>query len=85
MSRGFVILAVDKPDSNVYLNCANALQASLLNVMPDVNVTILTENDLPEGDLAPDSDWKLINDVQVYEASPYDETIKLEEIGRAHV
>jgi hypothetical protein len=33
---------------------------------------------LPYGDQAPDSDWKLINDWQVYEASPYDETIKLE-------
>jgi hypothetical protein len=33
---------------------------------------------LPHGDQAPDSDWKLINDWQVYEASPYDETIKLE-------
>jgi len=33
---------------------------------------------LPHGDLAPNSDWKLINDWQVYEASPYDYTIKLE-------
>jgi hypothetical protein len=33
---------------------------------------------LPHGDQAPDSDWKLANDWQVYDASPYDETIKLE-------
>jgi hypothetical protein len=78
MSRGFVILAVDKPDSTVYLNCANALKASIVNVMPEANVSIFTMDDLPEGDLAPNSDWKLINDVQVYELSPYDETIKLE-------
>jgi hypothetical protein len=78
MSRGYVILAVDKTDSTTYLDCANALKSSLLNVMPEANVTILTTTDLPAGDLAPDSDWKLINDYQVYEASPYDETIKLE-------
>ena len=33
---------------------------------------------LPYGDQAPDSDWKLVNDWQVYEASPYEYTIKLE-------
>jgi hypothetical protein len=46
--------------------------------MPDANVTIITTDMLPHGDQAPDSDWKLLNDWQVYEASPYDETIKLE-------
>ena len=46
--------------------------------MPDANVTIITTDMLPYGDLATDSDWKLINDWQVYEASPYDYTIKLE-------
>jgi hypothetical protein len=46
--------------------------------MPEANVTIITTDMLPHGDQAPDSDWKLINDWQVYEASPYDETIKLE-------
>jgi hypothetical protein len=46
--------------------------------MPDANITIITTDMLPHGDQAPDSDWKLINDWQVYEASPYDETIKLE-------
>jgi hypothetical protein len=46
--------------------------------MPNANVTIITTDMLPHGDQAPDSDWKLINDWQVYEASPYDETIKLE-------
>jgi hypothetical protein len=46
--------------------------------MPDANITIITTDMLPYGDLAIDSDWKLINDWQVYEASPYDYTIKLE-------
>jgi hypothetical protein len=46
--------------------------------MPEANVTIITTDMLPHGDLAPNSNWKLINDWQVYEASPYDETIKLE-------
>lgn len=46
--------------------------------MPDANVTIITTDMLPYGDQAKDSDWKLINDWQVYEASPYDYTIKLE-------
>lgn len=78
MSRGFVILAVDGPNSTTYLDCANTLKSNLLNVMPDCNVSIITANDLPEGDLAPDNNWKLINDYQVYEASPYLETIKLE-------
>jgi hypothetical protein len=46
--------------------------------MPKANVTIITTDMLPHGDQAPDSDWKLANDWQVYDASPYDETIKLE-------
>lgn len=61
-----------------YTKCAETLQKSILQVMPDANVTIITTNMLPYGDLATDSDWKLINDWQVYEASPYDYTIKLE-------
>jgi len=75
MTRGFVILA-QNTESVDYIKCAKALSISIKNLMPNANVTIITE--LPYGDLAPDSDWKLINDWQVYEASPYDETIKLE-------
>ena len=61
-----------------YTACANVLRNSILRVMPDANITIITTDMLPYGDLAIDSDWKLINDWQVYEASPYDYTIKLE-------
>lgn len=75
MNKGFVILA-QNTDTTDYVSCANVLKNSIHKVMPDANVTIIT--DLPYGDLAPDSDWKLINDWQVYEASPYEYTIKLE-------
>ena len=61
-----------------YVKCAKVLESSIKKVMPDAKVTIITSDMLPHGDLAPDSDWKLVNDWQVYEASPYDETIKLE-------
>ena len=75
MNKGFVILA-QNTNTTDYVSCANVLKNSIHKVMPDANVTIIT--DLPYGDLAPDSDWKLINDWQVYEASPFEYTIKLE-------
>jgi hypothetical protein len=77
MTRGFVIMAQDTEKVS-YTNCAKALEISIKRVMPNANVTIITTDMLPHGDQAPDSDWKLANDWQVYEASPYDETIKLE-------
>ena len=88
MSQGFVVLAqnTEKVD---YVRCAEALAMSIKRVMPSANISIVTDDacysnvwdeiiPLPYGDLAPKSDWKLINDWQVYEASPYDYTIKLE-------
>lgn len=77
MSRGYVIMAQNTAAVD-YVKCAKQLEKSIKRVMPDANVTIITSEDLPYGDLDPDSDWKLINDWQVYEASPYDETIKIE-------
>ena len=77
MNKGFVIMAQDTEKTS-YTKCAETLRKSILRVMPDANVTIITTDMLPYGDLAKDSDWKLINDWQVYEASPYDYTIKLE-------
>jgi hypothetical protein len=74
MSRGFVIMA----QGDDYVKCATALELSIKRVMPNANVTIITTDMLPYGDQAANSDWKLQNDWQVYEASPYDETIKLE-------
>lgn len=77
MSRGFVIMAQNTEKTD-YVKCAKVLEASIKRAMPDANVTIITTDMLPYGDQAPNSDWKLINDWQVYEASPYDETIKIE-------
>ena len=74
MSRGFVIMA----QGDDYVKCASVLEASIKRAMPNANVTIITNEMLPYGDQAPDTFWKLQNDWQVYEASPYDETIKLE-------
>jgi len=77
VNKGFVIMAQDTEKTS-YTKCAQTLRKSILKVMPDANVTIITTDMLPHGDLAKDSEWKLINDWQVYEASPYDYTIKLE-------
>jgi hypothetical protein len=74
MTRGFVIMAQGQD----YVKCASALKASIKRVMPKANITVVTTEMLPYGDQAPNTNWKLQNDWQVYEASPYDETIKLE-------
>ena len=77
MNRGFVIMAQNTASVD-YVKCAEQLSNSIGKVMPDASVTIITDKLLPYGDLAVDSDWKLINDWQIYEASPYEYTIKLE-------
>lgn len=88
MTKGFVILA-QNTDSVNYVKCAEVLAKSIRKVMPSANISLLTDNidnsvyfdkviALPYGDQAPGSEWKLINDWQIYEASPYDYTIKLE-------
>ncbi len=88
MSRGYVIIA-QNTETTDYIQCATALANSIKLVMPSASVSLLTGSEhvsdifdnvimFPYGDLAPNSNWKLVNDWQVYEASPYDETIKLE-------
>lgn len=88
MSKGYVILAQNTATTN-YVRCAEALAISMHRVMPDADITLISDDaydgaafnkqvGLPHGDLAPDSKWKLVNDWQVYEASPYEHTIKLE-------
>lgn len=88
MNRGFVILAENTKNTD-YISCAEILAMSIKKVMPNANITLLSNGvsmcssfdyviELPHGDLDPMGDWKLINDWQVYEASPYDYTIKLE-------
>lgn len=88
MTRGYVILA-ENTDTVDYVQCAYSLAKSIRECMPDASITLITTepvidplfdmvHSLPHGDLAPGSKWKLVNDWQVYDASPYDETIKLE-------
>ncbi len=88
MNRGFVVLAQNTKDVD-YIKCAEVLASSIKRVMPNESITLITNDikkskyfdsvvKLPYGDLAPNSKWKLINDWQVYEASPYEYTIKLE-------
>ncbi len=87
MSRGYVIIAQNNGIDD-YIKCAETLAMSLLWVMPDANVSLITNAEyqntifdhvikLPYGDRSASS-WKLANDWQVYDASPYHETIKLE-------
>jgi hypothetical protein len=88
MNKGFVILAQNTVDCD-YVKCAEVLAASIRKAMPNSNITLVTDNvdhskyfdyvvALPYGDLEPNSEWKLSNDWQIYEASPYEFTIKLE-------
>ena len=72
MNKGFVIMAQDTEQTS-YTKCAETLRKSILRVMPNANITIITSDMLPYGDLG-----GFANDWQVYEASPYDYTIKLE-------
>jgi hypothetical protein len=90
MDKGFVIIAQDGGTLTTYQQCAEALAKSIKRTMPDSKVSIITDNKiknkslydkiipLPYGDQAPKSYWKLNNDWQVYDASPYEYTIKLE-------
>jgi hypothetical protein len=88
MFKGYVIVA-ENTDTVNYVRCAEVLANSIKKFDPRADLTLISNSvevngyfhrvvPLPYGDLAPNSDWKLINDWQVYEASPYDYTIKLE-------
>lgn len=88
MNRGFVIVAQNTDNVN-YVNCARLLAWSIKNNMPGESVTLITDKPidakifnhivlLPHGDFCEGSQWKLANDWQVYDASPYDYTIKIE-------
>lgn len=87
MNRGYVIMAQNT--SNVdYVKCATVLALRIKQLMPRESVSIITDDEvtntvfdnvikLPYGNVD-NTNWKLGNDWQVYEASPYDYTIKLE-------
>lgn len=67
--RGYIIPAI----GSVYEACAEQLVHSLRRFHPAANVTIVTANMLPHGDLG---GWA--NDWQMFAVSPYRQTIKLE-------
>lgn len=88
MNRGFIICAQNNGTTD-YIKCATVLATSIKNTMPGARVTLLTDtlfdNDIfdqmitfPWGDQCADIGWKLDNDWQVYDASPYEYTIKIE-------
>jgi len=67
--RGYLIPAV----GDTYVACAERLAVSIRQFHPDANITILTKDMLPYGDQG-----GYANDWQVFAASPYRQTIKLE-------
>ena len=82
MTKGFVIVAQNTTEVD-YVKCAEVLAQSIKTQMPSANVSLISDNTtqckafdqvikLPYGDVDPTSKWKLANDWQVYEASPYE-------------
>jgi len=70
--RGYLIPAINT-DTTDYVACANGLADSIRTWHPDADITVLTKEMLPYGDQG-----GYANDWQVFAASPYRETIKLE-------
>jgi hypothetical protein len=88
MNCGFIIVAQNNA-STAYTHCAEMLAKSIKRIMPNQSVSLLTDHvyesdifdhviEFPYGDTCLDSEWKLANDWQVYDASPYEYTIKIE-------
>lgn len=86
--QGFVVVAVNS-DSTDYVACARQLAASLHAWNADAKVCLISDREhqapefdhqiqLPWGDQDSRKHWKLSNDWQVWNASPYRQTIKLE-------
>ena len=70
--RGYLIPAFNTSEVD-YVACAKQLADSIRQWHPDANITVLTKEMLPYGDLG-----GYANDWQVFHASPYRQTIKLE-------
>lgn len=70
--RGYLIPAINTATVD-YVACAEQLADSIRAWHPDANITILTKEMLPFGDLG-----GFANDWQCFYASPYRQTIKLE-------
>jgi hypothetical protein len=88
MNRGFVIIAQNNSSVD-YIKCAEILCRNIKSHMPTESVTLLTDTKIssdvfdnvvafPFGDTCKNVEWKLANDWQVYTASPYEYTIKIE-------
>lgn len=86
--RGYLIPAVNT-ESTDYIQCARVLAKSIKYWHPDAKVCLLTDAQvnepifdlikiLPFGDKSKNPNWKLSNDWQVFWASPFRQTIKLE-------
>ena len=67
--RGYLIPAIGE----TYVACAERLRESILRYHPTVDITIVTESMLPNGNLG-----GYANDWQMFKISPYRQTIKLE-------
>jgi hypothetical protein len=88
LDRGYLIPAINTADTD-YVACASKLAHSIRAWHPDAKICLLTDRPnhdpvfdivrlLPHGDQAIGSDWKLSNDWQVFEATPFEHTVKLE-------
>lgn len=86
--RGYLVLAVNTNNVD-YVACARVLAKSIKFWHPDAQVCLVTDKEvrepifdyvrlLPHGCQDPDGQWKLSNDWQVFAASPFKQTIKLE-------
>lgn len=70
--QGYIIPAINTQDVD-YVQCAERLADSIRCWHPTANITIITKDQLPYGDLG-----GFANDWQMFRASPYRQTIKLE-------
>jgi hypothetical protein len=83
-----MILAQNNSQTD-YVDCAQVLCARIKQLMPQTHVTLLTDVPVssgrfdqvrlfPHGDHCADQEWKLANDWQIYDSSPYEHTLKIE-------
>lgn len=70
--RGYLIPAVNT-DTVDYVACADRLADSIRRWHPSAHITIVTRDMLPHGDLG-----GYANDWQIFQISPYRQTVKLE-------
>lgn len=92
MSKGFLIYAEDSKIKK-YTKCAYALALSIKNHMPDANISLVTNNDLPPkyklifDNIIPvpwydmnkgNTTFKIEDRWKLYHCSPYEETIVLD-------